>query len=256
MADHIGVHGDAVVGDRGGDDGILHDRGLRAGRVPLANRLAGACPCELPFGHLRGIGHDGGDGGEVDTQALAVPKCRRGGHEAICPYLLGNLAKDRVGRDGEGSVERDVSVPDFIHAHNVCTTDFEAPGAVVGGLERCDTVLERRRQRDRLERGARGVESLRSAVEHGGIGTAAGVGGLDGRLDIRIVVRRGARPGQDGARAGVEHDDGSLAPGECLLSGDLDTRVYRELHGVAGLRNAGEGVEGVLPAWAARLPLG
>ena len=133
-------------------------------------------------------------------------------------------------------------------AHNVRAADFHASRAVVGGVERGQAILERRGEREHLEGGARRVEREGCAVVHGGVRTAAGVGGLDRRLDVRVVERGGAGPGEHGAAARVEGDDGAHAAGEGLLGCTLDARVDGELDRVARLADAGERVEGVLPA--------
>ena len=73
MIDQIRAHDNAVVGDGGSHDGVLHHRGLGASRARvLADWLAGARPCGLPLRHLGRVRHERRRDVEVLAQRRAV----------------------------------------------------------------------------------------------------------------------------------------------------------------------------------------
>ena len=109
--------------------------------------------------------------------------------------------------------------------------------------------VERRRQRDYLERGARRVERLRGAVDEGSRGVA-----LEEVADVGVVVRGRGRLGEHRAGLGVEHHDGARVALQRLLGCLLDARVDGEDHRVAGLFHAGKRVEGALPVGVVGVP--
>ena len=245
LRDHVGVHGDAAVGDGCRHDRVLHGRGLRAGGVPLAHGLAGARPCQLPLGHQRGVGHDGGRGREVQAKGLPVAKGVGVLHQGGGAYLVGNLAKDYVGRDREGAAQRNGAKVGVLIVGDVGVADLHAGGGAVGLLQAGCAGVERGGERDHLEGGARRIERLGGAVVHGDAGF---LGRADRGIDVVVVVAgRGGRS-QHGAGARVEDHDGSAHAGERLLGGRLNARVDGEHDGIARLRDACERVHSIHPA--------
>ena len=96
MIDQVGIHDHAAVSDRLGDHSVLHHGHLLAYGLPTRR------PCGLPLGHLGRLGHEGRLRVEVLANVGPVAKGIGVLHQVGGANLHAHLAKDRVGREGEG----------------------------------------------------------------------------------------------------------------------------------------------------------
>ena len=210
-----------------------------------ADRLAGAGPGGLPLGHERRVGHDGGRGGQVLAELLAVAKGVGKLHERVCANFVCHLAKDDVGGHGKGLLQADGAVALVGIVGDRCVADVHGAGRLVGAGKAGGTGLECRGKRNDLKRGARRVQRVHGAIVHRAVLAAAR---LQQGVDVGVVV--GGRAGACEHRAGTRIDDyySALKALERLLGRRLDTRVDGELGGVARLGLARERRDGVVPA--------
>ena len=210
-----------------------------------ADGLAGACPSGLPLGHKRRVGHDGSCGGQILTELLAVAKGVGKLDERAGANLVGHLAKDDVGRHGEGLLQADGAVALVGIVGDRRVANIHGAGRLVRAGKAGGAGFERRGECDDLKGRARGVQRVHGTVVHGAVLAAAR---LEQRIDVGVVVGGRARARKDRTGARIHDHHSALKALERLLGSRLDARVDGELGGIARLGLPRERRDGVVPA--------
>ncbi len=183
--------------------------------MTLADAGWPAPPGKLPGGHIGRVGHDRRHRWRDDAQVSpAIARRRTGRDEPIG-------ASRRFKRPGQSRYLEDTanarSSDDGAISCSLTLTTSAPPISMRPGctswIERRHAAFEGLRERDGLERSRARVEGLRwRGRTWRGVGPPAR-SPPPWRSDVRVVVRRGARPCQHGAPVrGQAHHDGALRP--------------------------------------------
>ena len=166
-------------------------------------------------------------------------------YQRVGADLVGHLAKDDVGRYGEGLLQADGAVALVGIVGDRRVADVHGAGRLVRTGKAGGAGFERRGECDDLKGRARGVQRVHGAVVHGAVLATAR---LHQCIDVGVVVGGRARAREDRTGTRIHDHHSALKALERLLGSRLDARVDGELGGIARLCLSRERRDGVVPA--------